>query len=350
MSDADSAVPFVARRKDVAALAKVSPSTVSNVLNKTPGQRVSPETRQRIFDAANQLNYRPSALARALVTGKTKTIGVIYHYSETPFYQTAVNWLNGVWGALDQTEYRLLFARGSTEKPFAGLAFEGGVDGMLVLAPPHVPVDDEHEIEEVKRRRIPCVCLGSQFKETVGDYVDFPNFEVAKAMTKKLLDAGHKRILHIAGPIDISSSAQLRLAGYKQALADYGIAYDDKLVVYGDYTTEFDAATISMMCDRSKDFTALFAASVGMAYGAIVILEQHGRSVPDDLSVVAIDKPLYRRPVNYCMETYDQPELEIGALAARYLLERIEGSCSYGDFRNTCVDGVFVSGDSIRSI
>ncbi|NRA39732.1 MAG: LacI family DNA-binding transcriptional regulator, partial [Planctomycetes bacterium] len=173
----------VPRRKDVAELAKVSPSTVSLVLNNTPGPRIPDSTRQRVIDAADELGYQPSAVARALVTGKTMTIGVVFHYIGNPFHNIAAEWLNGVWSVLRGSGYRLVIGEGNEESLMAGLYRERGVDGIILLVPPYDANDPE--VQRMRKSNFPVVSIGAKCEHAVGDYVDSDNFNVALHQTER---------------------------------------------------------------------------------------------------------------------------------------------------------------------
>ncbi len=341
--------PRIARRKDVAELAQVSPSTVSLVLNNTPGPRIPDATRQRIIDAANQLGYQPNAVARALVTGKTMTIGVVFHYIGNPFYDTASSWLNGAWSVFHPHEYRILLGEGDEEKPLAGLYRQRGVDGMLMLVPPTSPEDQDKELQFMIEADFPCCAIGARLKADIGDYVDTDNFGAAKMMTEKLIQAGHKRIMHITGPHLFNSSAMDRLNGYKQALKENGIEIDESLIRYGNYTGTMGEDLLNEAMDEGVKFTAIFAANASTAHFAIKLLRKRGLDVPKDVSITAIDRPYQNEPLDYELVTYQQDTYGIGKKAGELLLERIM-SDEVLPSRNCYVEGTFIDGNTIHPV
>ena len=341
--------PKVARRKDVAELAKVSPSTVSLVLNNTPGPRIPDATRERIIAAANQLGYQPNAVARALVTGKSMTIGVVFHYIGNPFYDTASAWLNGVWEVFRPRDYKMTLAEGAENRPVAGMYRQRGVDGLLMLVPPSSPEDTDSEYEQMLSANFPCVSIGSHFAKSFGDYIDTDNFEVARSMTKQLIEAGHKRILHITGPYLINSSALDRLNGYKQALKDHGIPIDESLIKHGNYTGDMASELMNEVFDQQLSFTAVFASNASTAHSAIAVMRARGFDVPKDYSICAIDLPFQTAPIDYQLVTYQQSLHAIGVKAGELLLERIE-SDHIIDSRKFFPEGKFIAGNTIRTI
>ena len=288
-------------------------------------------------------------MARALVTGKTMTIGVVFHYIGNPFYDTASNWLNGVWECFRPLDYRMLLAEGDEERPLVGLFRQRTVDGLLLLVPPTSPEDRDQELEHMIKAGFPCVSIGARFKGDVGDYVDTDNFTVAKTMTEKLIKAGHKRIAHISGPHHFNSSALDRLNGYKQALSDHNIPFDDRLILHGNYTADMSYDLMKEALAEGIDCTGIFASNASSAHSAITAIREFGLDVPKDFSVCGIDMPYQSRPIDYELETYQQAVSDIGRQAGEYLLQRIE-SDDMLESRISFPEGRYIEGNTIRKI
>ncbi len=309
-----------ATRQDVADAAGVAPSTVSLVLNDTPGTNIPQTTRDRVMVAAQRLGYRSSAIARALVTGCTMTVGVVIHFMEKPFQSYAAGVLDGVWSALQPAGYRMLMAFAGSDACIGGLFRERGVDGVLVLAAPSS--SDDRELQDAVSGRFPMVFVGAAPAALAVDYVDIDNRTAGRCVTEMLIAAGHRRILHLAGPLAVNSSAVDRLAGYRDALEDAGIPWDQGLVIDASYNERFAEERVGAAVDQGLSFTAIAAANHGMAQGAVRALRQRGIWRPADVSVAAIDRRTGDIPIT-CLE---QPLPDIGATAARLLLERMQGA------------------------
>lgn len=307
-------------RKDVAEAAGVAPSTVSLVLNNTAGTNIPQATRDRVAAVAQRLGYRSSAIARALVTGRTMTVGVVIHFMDRPFQSYAAGVLDGVWSALQPAGYRMLMAFAGPEACIAGLFRERSVDGVLVLAAPVAAADAE--LQEAIASRFPAVFIGSAPPSLRVDYVDIDNREAGRRVTSMLIAAGHRRILHLAGPLAVNSSAVDRLAGHRQALADAGIPWDAGLLIDASYNEAFAVERVGAALDRGLSFTAIAAANQRMAQGAVYALRHRGRRVPADVSVAAIDRAAGAVPIT-CLE---QPLADIGREAALLLLQRMQGA------------------------
>lgn len=311
-----------ANRHDVAKLAGVAPSTVSLVLNNTPGPRIPAATRQRVAAAAESLGYRSSAIAKALGSGKTHTIGVVMHFVERPFYQYSARIMDACWLALQPHGYRMLMVRGGDGTCVAGLYRERSVDGLIIMAAPNQAPDPE--LADLVEAGFPAVFIGSRPPAVACDYVDIDNLATAHEGTARLIRAGHREIVHLAGPIASSSAAAERLAGFRRAMAEAGLPVRDEQVVDGAFTADAAAEGLGRAMQAGLRCTAIFAANQLMAFGAVRVLAARGLRVPEDVVIAAIDRDPDgpQLPGLLC---YDQPLGEIGGHAARILLERIGG-------------------------
>lgn len=312
-----------ASRRDVAALAGVAPGTVSLVLNGTPGIRVSAGTRKRIEDAARALAYQSSHTASALATGRTDSIGVVLNYVQQPFQDYVSGLMDGLWETLSPRGLRLVLAGGTPEQRAAGLFHRRSVDGIVFVAPPAEP---DPELDSIAAARFPAVCIGSRPAHPGLACVDIDNAAAGRQATNTLIDAGHRRILHLAGPLSVNSSARERLAGYRSALAAAGIPEDPELIHDCSYNGEFASDAVARILDRGTRFTAIFAANSDMGRGAITTLTRRGARVPAEVSVISIDQDYrarWRGPELTCLA---QPLREIGHIAGQRMLGMIAGS------------------------
>lgn len=311
-----------ASRSDVAKLAKVAPSTVSLVLNNTPGPRIPDETRKRVLEAAEALGYRSSSIAKALVTGRTNTIGVVMHYVDRPFYQYSARVLDGFWLSLQPHGYRMLMVRGTGDTCVAGLYRERSVDGILVLAGPHAARDPE--LMDLAAAGFPVVFIGSRPLAVACDYVDIDNVLTARQATEELIRAGHREILHLAGPLDVNSAAVDRLAGYRQAMDAAGLPRRPELELDCSFNPELAEERLEKAMQGGLRFTAIFAANQAMAHGAMRVLRARDLDVPSDVAITAIDLE-HEDPKRQSLFTYEQPLDDIGQRAGEALHERING-------------------------
>lgn len=308
-------------RADVAKLADVAPCTVSLVLNNTPN-RIKEETRQRIRDAAQQLGYKPSATARALVTGRMDSLGVVIFQGGSPFDPYTSGILTSFWHRIRQDKYRLSFDSIELDESAAGYFIDHAADGIMLIAPP----GQVEGLEMMQKAGFPLVCVGNHPETSAVDYIDIDNYSAGRQATELLLEHGHKKIIHIAGIPDKSSTAAERFAGYRDAIQDAGLVLDPQYIFSGDFIYETGKAAILDALEKGVDFTAVFAATSDTAYGAIDELETHGFDVPNDISVVEI-KTLTNVVGKRCQVTgIINPLEQIGKVAGEILLQRINGA------------------------
>jgi DNA-binding LacI/PurR family transcriptional regulator len=265
---------------DVARLAGVSQKTVSRVYNGE--QYVSAEVRQRVLEAAEELGYRPNSAARALVSGKTRSIGVVA--LGTALYGPA-SLLLGIERAARDTGYTLRVVN-TLEGDTGGVAgavnslLEQGVDGIIVSE----PIDEETGPFGVE---VPVLVIGAppEFAAprivTAGGAPDL----AARSATEHLLDLGHLTVHHLAGP-QRWYAARDRLEGWRAALAARGLA--EPPTVGGDWSAASGYAAGQALA-ADGEVTAVFAANDDMAIGLIRAMVEAGRRVPEEVSVVGFD-------------------------------------------------------------
>jgi DNA-binding LacI/PurR family transcriptional regulator len=264
----------------VARLAGVSHQTVSRVLNDQP--KVAKATRERVLDAIRQLDYRPSSAARALTTGRSRTLGVIT-FAVTDFGPAAV--LQSISQAAEQAGYFLntvvlrALDRQSIVSAFDRLSGQG-VDGIITIAP---QVSLGRALLGIPHR-VPLVALDDSFDDTVA-VVAPDEAGGARQAVSYLLQLGHRTVWHIAGPRDWIA-AQERLKGWEATLAAAGAPACPP--IFGDWSAA-SGYQAGRSLARNDEVTAVFAANDQMALGSLLALHEAGRRVPDDVSVVGFD-------------------------------------------------------------
>jgi DNA-binding LacI/PurR family transcriptional regulator len=299
--------------RDVAAAAGVSITTVSRALNESG--RVGPATRDRVLDAAQQLGYEPNDLARSLHGKATGTIAVLVPDITNPFFPELVN---GVQEVANEHGRLLLLCQTSEDAGIAvqellhlrrkrvdGVVLVGGLAGgedlsAALAGMPIVTVDRDTSVDDA--------------------WVVRSNHRLGgRLATEHLIELGHERIAHIGGPADLSV-AEDRHDGYRQALEDAGLAYDESLVVQGDFLEQSGYDGVRALRRRRRGFTALFCGNDMMAIGALRALDDVGLAVPQDVSVVGFDDihlASYLRPG---LTTVHQPIQTLGRRAAELLI------------------------------
>jgi len=304
---------------DVAREAGVSHTTVSRALNNKG--ELSTETRARILAVAERLNYVPSSVAQALASGATRTLGLIITNSASPVYAAIVH---AIEGAAHAVGYGLLLCNSAEDQEQAlrclAMLQSKQVDG-LILAPAQT---DRRDIAVLQRAGIPFVLLLRYFPDLRTDYVVVDNLEAGRLMTDHLLQRGHRRIGHVAGPPHMSSSFG-RLDGYRQALEAVGVPYDESLVRHAAFTMDGGYQAARQLLSRPPRPTAIFAATDMQAVGVFKAAKELGLAVPGDLALAGGDDIELAEYLEVPLTSFRQPSTEIGAQVVAILMSRIGG-------------------------
>jgi LacI family transcriptional regulator len=308
---------------EVAEAARVSPATVSRVMNGT--QPVSAPLRRRVERALEELDYQPNPMARALKGAKTLSIGVIISDFANPFFNSVVR---GVEEAALTAGYNVILCN-TDEKPerearYLDLLAAKRVDGVIVSPTHDSPTEAYRRLDG-----IPIVLADRGVPGLDADMVRVDNIQGAHVAVSYLAALGHTRIATIAGPSDVTTGLE-RLRGYRIAMHDAGIDVDPALVMMGDFrqASGYDAARQLLQLDPPP--TALFVANNLMMFGVMIALNEAGVRIPADMSVVGFDDVDWAQLVRPALTVVSQPAYEVGLDAADLLLRRINGD---GDSR-----------------
>ncbi len=309
--------------RDVANLAGVSRTTVSFVLNNVQGMRISEETRQQVLKAARQLNYHPDATARRMASGRTRLIGFVLRQSpEQAFADHFLpQVLRGLSQAASEQDYHILFEAIPPEDQtgaYGRLIRERHVDGLVLSG----PRSDDRELLGIHAEGEPIVLLG-QLPETQIPFVDVENVGSAVLAVRHLLQLGHRRIAMITNaPRPYTASAD-RLAGYRRALDEAGLAYDETLVRFGNFTPQSGNAAMNELLELNPLPSAVFVASDTVALGALQAIRWHGYRVPEDLALVGFDDIPLAGFLETPLTTIRLPAYNLGWGAANLLISLV---------------------------
>ncbi|MDX2006187.1 MAG: LacI family DNA-binding transcriptional regulator [Meiothermus sp.] len=303
---------------DIAREAGVSPATVSRVLNGTAGVRADKAERVRAVIARH--NYRPNPFARGLLGQQTGVFGVLVPQLEDEFYGKIVT---GVERELRREGMHLLCSLGhddpGEEAQALELFRERQVDGLILLAD---QIDDAAILRQMEQR-VPLVLINRLIPELEPHCLRLDNVRGGYDATRHLLDLGHRRIAHIAGPLE-RPGARERLDGYRTALREAGLEPLEWLVVESEFSEDGGYLACKRLLGRGE-FTALFAGNDQLALGAIAALREAGLEVPATVSVIGFDDRTLARFCFPALTTLHYPMLEMGARAARHLLALLRG-------------------------
>ncbi|OAS86221.1 LacI family transcriptional regulator [Metabacillus litoralis] len=306
------------KMSDVAKLANVSPATVSRVLSNP--ELVSKETRQKVLDVINEVNYKPHIVARQFRTKETKIILVVVPDITSAFFSkvlrgiehVAVN--NGYQVILGDTENDI-----EREKEYINLLLQKQADGMVLLTA-RLNKTNLEEISEHFPMVLACEYMDGLNVPTVS----IDNISSARKATEHLIKLGHTKIAHITGPINVILSRD-RMRGYQQAMMSHELDIDSAYIQEGDFSFESGYNQTLKLLALENPPTAVFAFNDEMAMGAIKAAKDSGLKAPEDLAVVGFDNVKMSSVIEPNLTTINQPKYEIGKKAMELLLKLING-------------------------
>lgn len=303
---------------DVARDSGVSYSTVSRVLNGY--QFVKDSTREKVLESAKNLGYVANQQARSLAGGRSNIIGLLVPTLDMGYAATIAR---GVDEALRSTDYDIMLytthRQREKEARYAKMIANGMSDGLLLLAPAYM---DDY-VDTFIDNQFPYVMVDQEDPKHRSSTISVTNWQGAYEATKHLINLGHRRIAHIAGLMSMSSTQQ-RLEGYRAALAEHSIAFDDNLIVIGNYLQEEGVTATHQLLALDTPPTAIFAANDMMAFGAIEAAMSQDLIIPEQLSIIGFDdvpQAMFSYPK---LTTVRQPLDQMGHTATRLLLSLIE--------------------------
>lgn len=306
--------------KDVAEQAGVSMSTVSHVINQT--RYVSPELTERVEKAIDNLNYRPSALARGLRRKETLTLGLLIPDNSNPFFSEVAK---GAEDAGFEYGYSVILcnANGMLEKELSYLntLISKQVDGIIIisgnLSRKHIGplLEDGCEIIVVDR----------EIDDLSVDTIKSDDFQGAYDATRYLLELGHRRIACVTGLTGVSNTRS-RLEGYKVALSEAGIVLPESYIAPGNFYATSGYECVQSLMALPETPTAIFFHNDLMALGAIRALYDMGIHVPSDVSIIGYDDISLLSYTIPALTTVAQPKYAIGRLAVEMLIERLSST------------------------
>jgi len=312
---------------DIARLAGVSKATVSRVINQKAN--VDPVTRERVLRIINEKGFVPSITASGLAGGRSRLIGVLSPPFTWPFVPEI---MRGVAELMEHTSYEIVLysinpTRGHSDvlDRIIGMRL---TSGLLAILPRKL---GKH-LSDLRDHGLPIVVIDDQGPPVDLPWVGINNRESAYEATRHLIELGHRRIAHIQGPVDFRCTAE-RLEGYTQALLETAITPDPGLIFQGDFTTEGGRACAEQIfsLDASERPSAIFSANDHMAYGILVVAEEYGIRVPEDVAIVGFDDMLLSSYMRPALTTIRQPFYDMGKVAIELLMSFVDPQFSFPD-------------------
>ena len=330
--------------RDVAELAGTSIATVSYVLNDSKDRYISEELRDRVLNAAAKLNYVKSGLASSLKGKQRGILAVLTPQYENPFFMSMFIAIEKI---ANQHGYVLstcnTFDDPQHEKEVLERMLTIRVDGYLVIP----TVEGAKNMSILMANNLPFVAIERPLIDVDQyHYVSSDNFEVGYRITEHLIKMGHRRIGMICWDTAITNVHE-RVSGYKEALKKAGIPFDPSLVKKGELKEGTGKSLTKELMDES-DVTALIYAQYLLAEDGISYLRKQKVSIPDDISVVMVGNPAWARLEE--VTRIAQAGTKMGEVAARILLDQLEGKNKTGEAIRQIVKSDLFEGKTVKKL
>lgn len=313
--------------KEVAKLANVSPATVSLVINNVTGGNIpiSDETRQRVMEAVEQLGYYPNLSARSLRTSRTQLLAIMVHDLTNPHFSVLIR---GAQLVAEANGFEIMvfdcILDTDREKAIIDSILRRSVDGLIMV---NYSMDPEI-VKPIQRARIPLVTIGPEWPGI--DSFCIEEREATRDMVIYLYEQGRRRICHLAGQQTLLVGER-RFNGYKDGLAQVGLEFDERMVVYGEFKRYGYEDQMEYLFRREPGYRppdALVAASDVMAIDAMLMLKRMGYRIPDDVAVTGFDNIPQAEFTCPTLTTMDSLPEKTGQIAVDMLLKQLNGEIS----------------------
>lgn len=303
----------------IAEILKISTSTVSRALQNNP--RISESVRNKVLKTAHELNYFDSKYPETVLPKKINAIGVIVPKITYHLYAMAIS---GIEKIAEENNMHIIICQSDEsyerEKNLTVELVKIGVSGLIVSLAGETK--EFSHLSGLKEKNIPLVLFNRQCDEVVTDKVVIDNFKASYDATEHLISIGCKQIAYIGGPkmLQISNT---RLLGYKQALQEAGMSFDEKQIEYCNFTKESNLSAARKLLYSPNPPDAILAFSDQIAIAAMVAAKERGLRISEDLAIIGFNN----EPVNELLEpsltSIDQPAFQMGCESAKLIFERI---------------------------
>jgi LacI family transcriptional regulator len=304
---------------EVSKLAGVSLATVSRVINNSG--KVTPATRQKVEAAMTELGYRPNSIAQSLASNRSNSVGILVPELHGPFFG---NMLSSIEDELRAHGKHVIITAGHSdeaeEKESISFLASRQCDALIL----HVYAVSNDYVAQLRESGVRVVLIGRDLPDMAANCISIDNEQGEYLATRSLIKMGHTELAYIAGPL-WKSDGQARMVGFKRALAENGLMFEERRVAEGTYEEVTGQRAMQTLLDRQISFTGLVCANDEMAAGAIAVARENGMSLPDDLSVIGFDNVFFTRYMHPPLSTVDYPIAAMGRMAARCVLREVYG-------------------------
>jgi LacI family transcriptional regulator len=313
---------------DLASALNISIATVSRALKNDPV--VSKQTKKKIFDLAEKMEYRTNHFARNLRSQNTNTIGIIVHELNSNFINSV---LAGVEKVTTEAGYDLIIAHSSEsytkEVANAKNLFEKRVDGLIASLSFDTKNLDHFKV--FKDKGVPVIFFDRVEQEGNNTVVVIDNYKCGYQATEHLIQQGCKRIVHITSSLKRNVYSQ-RFKGYKDALFDNGIAFDESLLIINDLSEKAGIESAMQILKMNPLPDAAFITNDFVAAVCMRTLKENGIRIPEDIAIVGFNNDAICTLIEPALSTINYPGIDVGEVAARNLVNHLKG---IGNIQNT---------------
>lgn len=311
--------------KDISRMAGVGVSTISRVLNNHPDVKV--ETRKKVLDVIEKVNYIPNNSARNLKRNTSKSIGILIKGIDNPFFSKMIK---SIEKKIDSKRYSMILHYNESQKDDCDSAIElikeKKLKGLICLGGDFNNLDRK-QLESIN---VPIVVTSSNVRKNVNSTlfssVVIENEKAAFDAVDYLCKLGHKNIGIITSGEDDRSVGRLRFSGYKKAISENNIEFNKEFVEIGEYTFESGYKAMNKFLDKNLKITSIFATTDIMAIGAAKAILDRGLKIPEDISIIGFDGIDYSRFFHPSITTVEQPVEIMAEKSIEILLDLINGS------------------------
>lgn len=330
--------------KDIAERTGLGLATISSYLN---GGNVREKNREKIEEAIRELNFEVNEVARGLKTNRTHTIGVVIPELDNIFCTQIITGMEDI---LRKHGYATIICDCRTDKGLEREAvdflYRKRVDGII-----NMPVDSTGaHLQQFASAKKPIIIIDRRLPQLACDSILVDNRDAAKKAVDILVAHGHERIALITGPEDIYTAKE-RCLGYEASLREAGIPVDPQLIVRSDYTIRGAVKGVEQLLDTQPDVTAILAANYEMTVGTMIVLNERGIGIPDQMSVIGFDNREFARALHPTLTIITQPTEAIALQAAETMLRRLaESKDSPQEHRELYLRTEVMVGRSVRDL
>lgn len=306
---------------DIAEKLNITAATVSRALNNNP--KIKKSTRELVFQTAKEMNYEQNKLARALKSGKSYNVGVIVPRIDSSFFASVIR---GIEEELYPKGYHVIICQTHDQEDLEigniNSLLNAQVDGIL-MSISNANLENNQSFKNLLKKNVPLIFFDRTKDIKDVSSVTIDDFKGSYQATQHLIDQGCKRIAHLSNDRNLKIFEN-RYLGYKQAILDNGLEFDESLVIETMSKVVEGRKTTKIFLNMANRPDAIFSSSDFTALGAIEEIKAHGLKIPEDISVIGFSNEPFTRFMELSITSVDQSPVKMGRLTAQVFLEEVD--------------------------